>query len=210
MENLPQFNLTTATSSNTTNLLQTIIPAYTFNCQGSVVEWGACVEVAQSCRNGTARQSNQLHILFQVWRPRVQSSVPEANLTLDFVGENLIILSIEGVLSAVCGRQTIAQGQRISVMPNDVVGFYAIGDSHSSSFINTATSGVNVVAYTSNSEGRVEREVVQLSMFSVNEEVPVITATIGRYHIGYMHILLSHSGKGEVFLMPQLFGRLIY
>ena len=95
------------------NSIQAIIPAYTFTCRGSVVQWGACVDPRSD--------NDQYDIYFEVWRPT------GTNGCYSLVGSNFINNGVAGNVHNVraCVVIDVPENQQVVVQPGDVVGFYS-------------------------------------------------------------------------------------
>ena len=104
--------------------LQSLVPAYTFNCTGRVTEWKACMEPGGG--------GERYYIQFQVWRPTnvtgcyelVGSNQPlrqlRTNSTLPGVTFSNELLQPEGR----CVVLPVSDSDQIEFQHRDVVGYY--------------------------------------------------------------------------------------
>ena len=92
--------------------IQTVIPAYSFDCYGNVTEWRAYVE-----RHGGNVRYN---LVFQVWRR--SGGGQRTTGEYDFVGSN----SFQSINPPPRGRidRPVLVEQQIKVRPGDVIGLY--------------------------------------------------------------------------------------
>ena len=95
------------------NSIQAIIPAYTFTCRGSVVQWGACVDPRED--------NNEYDIYFEVWRPT------DTIGCYSLVGSNFVDNGAPGNIHNVraCVVIDVPEDEQVIVEPGDVVGFYS-------------------------------------------------------------------------------------
>ena len=175
--------------------LQVIVPSYTFNCHGRVVQWGACVQPG-------GNPNNHIYELeFQVLKP----------LPVD--EEDIQCFSLVGMYSQTQGPNfppdninrcillDIPPENQIPVQPGDVVGFY-------SNFIRSGDGGVQV------DENREDvtafyRERISIpppspsscmliagnnGIDTTTMAAPVITVVVGKLLLFLQHHIISNTG----------------
>ena len=156
VDNLPAFGDRTRDSDylgspRTPDRLQTIIPAYTFDCAGRVTEWRACVDSGAS--------SERYYIQFQVWRP---TGVPGCYTLVGYnapqppmynQGSPTFISNWDQMLQPAdrCVLLVVSEGEEIEFQPGDVIGYYVDRFDHNGRDHDDGTlqlvSDQNVVAY---------------------------------------------------------------
>ena len=119
------------------DMIQAIVPTYTFQCSGRVTEWRACVEPGDN-------ENEQYYIQFQVWRPTNINECYELvgyNIPLDDareeerdISDSDIIIEAEGFLSPRkvdsddplhrCVVLPVRESQQIEFQSGDVIGYY--------------------------------------------------------------------------------------
>ena len=130
VDNLPPFGDTDEREAPFRDRFQALVPDYTFQCSGRVIEWKACVQPG-----GSDRQ--EYYIRFQVWRPTAISGCyslvdfnrPVAMSDDDGDGDDGDdgFLSPQGDSSDPlhrCVVLSVPEDQQIEVQSGDVVGYY--------------------------------------------------------------------------------------
>ena len=114
LQNIPQFESQQLSSgSRPLGNIQAIVPNYTFNCMGRVVQWGACIQVGDQ---------QEYAIEFQVWR---KSETGNTNYSLvDSSSFSRTSPASDSELQTICIQENVSSQQMpISVSPGDV-GFW--------------------------------------------------------------------------------------
>ena len=173
LQNIPQFVSQTSGGKFLGNI-QAIVPSYTFNCTGRVVQWGAYIEGGDEHYN----------IEFQVWR---QSET--GNTSYSLVGSNCFSGTAPDSSQTSLIRQNVpSEEMLISVLPDDVVGFRFryVGDEDPVG-VQLNSAETSVVVWYVDQQGLVENEMsrrntetqfVDIGDYKSVAAAPVITALV--------------------------------
>ena len=165
------------------NSIQAIIPAYTFTCRGSVVQWGACVNPRGN--------NDRYDIYFEAWRPT------DTDGCYSLVGSNVMKNTVAGNIHNVraCIVIDVPDNELVTVQPGDVVGFYADrvnGNGNGGVELDEGTQYETLEVWYRSNPSQSDLETNSLCV-GVGEDLssqrtgaaPVITAVIGKNLVRY-------------------------
>ena len=178
LQNIPQFESQGLSGSQSLGNIQAIVPNYTFSCTGSVVQWGACIQVGDE---------QEYTIEFQVWR---KSEAGNTNYSLvDSNSFSRTSPASDSDLRTICIREDVLPEQiPISVWPGEVVGFrFRYDDDDDPAGVQLNSAGTSVAMWYIDQQGFGESgtsrrsardEFLDIIDYKLETAAPVITAIV--------------------------------